>query len=170
MLFRSGNGSAPHFASEMFNTAAGIKLTHVPYKDSTPAVIDLIGGQVQVMFTGIPSVLAYIKSNRVRVLAVTGKTRTAALPDAPTVIEAGVPGYEVSPWFGVLVPARTPRERIEIANRAINTVLQKADVRRLLAAQGAAAAPGTSAEFAQRMRADIDKWTRVIRAAGIQSD
>src|SRR5258706_10429001 len=88
-----GAGSAPHFASEMFNTAAGVKLTHVPYKGSTPGVIDLIGGQVQVMFTGIPSVLAYIKTNRVRALAVTGKTRTAALPHVPTPIESGVPGY-----------------------------------------------------------------------------
>ncbi len=114
-----GNGSAPHFAAEMFNTAAGVKLMHIPYKGSTPAVTDLIGGQVQVMFTGIPSVLAYIKSNRVRAIGVTGKTRTAALPDAPTVIESGVPGYEVSPWFGVLVPAKTPAVIVTTLNREI---------------------------------------------------
>ncbi len=163
-----GNGSAPHFASEMFNAAAGIKLTHIPYKGSTPAVIDLIGGQVQVMFTGIPSVLANIKSNRVRALAVTGKTRTAALPDAPTVIEAGVPGYEVSPWFGVLVPARTPPAIVATLNREIVSVLRAPALRERFAVEGIDPVGDTPEHFAAYIKEEIVKWGKVVKATGMR--
>ena len=163
-----GNGSAPHFASEMFNAAAGIKLTHIPYKGSTPAVIDLIGGQVQVMFTGIPSVLANIKSNRVRALAVTGKTRTAALPDTPTVIESGVPGYEVSPWFGVLVPARTPPAIVATLNRGIVNVLRTPALRERFALEGVDPVGDTPEHFAAYIKEEIVKWGKVVKTTGMR--
>ena len=165
-----GNGSAPHFASEMFNTAAGVKLTHIPYKGSTPAVIDLIGGQVQVMFTGIPSVLANIKNNRLRAIAVTGKTRTAALPDVPTVIESGVPSYEVSPWFGVLVPARTPPAIVTILNHEIVAVLRAPALRERFAVEGIDPVGDTPDHFAAYIKEEIVKWGNVVKAIGMRAE
>jgi tripartite-type tricarboxylate transporter receptor subunit TctC len=163
-----GAGSAPHFASEMFNTAAGVKLTHVPYKGSTPGVIDLIGGQVQVMFTGIPSVLAYIKSNRVRALAVTGKTRTAALPDVPTVIESGVPGYVVSPWFGLLVPARTPPAVVATLHRETVKVLRSPALLERFAVEGVDPVGDTPDHFAAYIKEEIVKWGKVVKDTGMR--
>ena len=165
-----GNGSAPHFASEMFNTAAGIKLTHIPYKGSTPAVIDLIGGQVQVMFTGIPSVLAYIKSSRVRPLGVTGKTRTAALPEVPTVSETGVAGYEVSPWFGVLVPARTPSPIVATLNREIVKVLRTPALLERFAAEGVDPVGDTPEHFAAYIKEELIKWGKVVKDTGMRAE
>ena len=165
-----GAGSAPHFASEMFNTAAGVKLTHVPYKGSTPGVIDLIGGQVQVMFTGIPSVLAYIKSNRVRALAVTGKTRTTALPDVPTVIESGVPGYVVSPWFGLLVPARTPPAIIATLHRETVKVLRAPALLERFATEGVDPVGDTPEHFAAYIKEEIVKWGKVVKDTGMRAE
>ena len=163
-----GAGSAPHFASEMFNAAVGVKLTHVPYKGSTPGVIDLIGGQVQVMFTGIPSVLAYIKSNRVRALAVTGKTRTTALPDVPTVIESGVPGYVVSPWFGLLVPARTPPAIIATLHRETVKVLRSPALLERFATEGVDPVGDTPEHFAAYIKEEIVKWGKVVKDTGMR--
>jgi tripartite-type tricarboxylate transporter receptor subunit TctC len=165
-----GNGSAPHFAAEMFNTAAGVKLTQIPYKGSTPAVIDLIGGQVQVMFTGIPSVLANIKSNRVRALAVTGKTRAAALPDVPTAIEAGVPGYEVSPWFGLLVPARTPPAIVATLNRETVKALRAPALVERFAVEGVDPVGDTPEHFATYIKQEILKWGKVVKDTGMRVD
>lgn len=165
-----GNGSAPHFASEMFNTAAGIKLTHIPYKGSTPAVIDLIGGQVQVMFTGIPSVLANIKTNRVRALAVTGKTRTVALPDVPTVIEAGVPGYVVSPWFGLLAPARTPPAIVATLHRETVKVLRSPALLERFTTEGVDPVGDTPEHFAGYVKEEIVKWGKVVKDTGMRLD
>jgi tripartite-type tricarboxylate transporter receptor subunit TctC len=165
-----GAGSAPHFASEMFNTAAGVKLTHVPYKGSTPGVIDLIGGQVQVMFTGIPSVLAYIKTNRVRALAVTGKTRTAALPDMPTVIESGVPGYVVTPWFGLLVPARTPPAIVATLHRETVKVLRSPALLERFATEGVDPVGDTPEHFAAYIKEEIVKWGKVVKDTGMRAE
>ena len=165
-----GNGSAPHFASEMFNAAAGVKLTHIPYKGSTPAVIDLIGGQVQVMFTGIPSVLAYIRSNRTRVLAVTGQTRTAALPDVPTVVESGVPGYVVTPWFGLLVPARTPPAIVATLHREIVKILHSPALRERFASEGIDPVGDTPEHFAAYVKEELVKWGKVVKATGMRAD
>lgn len=165
-----GNGSAPHFASEMFNAAAGIKLTHIPYKGSTPAVIDLIGGQVQVMFTGIPSVLANIKTNRVRALAVTGKTRTVALPDVPTVIEAGVPGYVVSPWFGLLAPARTPPAIVATLHRETVKVLRSPALLERFTTEGVDPVGDTPEHFAGYVKEEIVKWGKVVKDTGMRLD
>jgi tripartite-type tricarboxylate transporter receptor subunit TctC len=165
-----GNGSAPHFASEMFNTAAGIKLVHIPYKGSTPAVIDLIGGQVQVMFTGIPSVLSYIKSSRVRALAVTGRERTAALPDVPTVIESGVPGYVVSPWFGVLVPARTPQAIISTLHREIVKVLRTPAIRERFPTEGVDPVGDTPEHFGAYIKEELVNWGKVVADTGMRAE
>src|SRR4051812_29525967 len=165
-----GNGSAPHFASEMFNTAAGIKLVHIPYKGSTPAVIDLIGGQVQVMFTGIPSVLSYIKSSRVRALAVTGRERTAALPDVPTIIESGVPGYVVSPWFGVLVPARTPQAIITTLHREIVKVLRTPAIRERFSTEGVDPVGDTPEHFGAYIKEELVKWGKVVADTGMRAE
>jgi len=165
-----GNGSAPHFASEMFNTAAGIKLVHIPYKGSTPAVIDLIGGQVQVMFTGIPSVLSYIKSSRVRALAVTGRERTAALPDVPTIIDSGVPGYVVSPWFGVLVPARTPQAIISTLHREIVKVLRTPAIRERFSTEGVDPVGDTPEHFGAYIKEELVKWGKVVADTGMRAE
>ncbi len=165
-----GNGSAPHFASEMFNTAAGIKLVHIPYKGSTPAVIDLIGGQVQVMFTGIPSVLSYIKSSRVRALAVTGRERTAALPDVPTIIESGVPGYVVSPWFGVLVPACTPQAIISTLHREIVKVLRTPAIRERFSTEGVDPVGDTPEHFGAYIKEELVKWGKVVADTGMRAE
>jgi tripartite-type tricarboxylate transporter receptor subunit TctC len=165
-----GNGSAPHFAAEMFNSAAGVKLTHIPYKGSTPAVIDLIGGQVQVMFTGIPSVLVYIKSSRTRAIAVTGQTRTAALPDVPTAVESGVPGYVVSPWFGLLVPARTPPAIVATLHREIVKILHSPALRERFAIEGVDPVGDTPEHFAAYIKEELVKWGKVVKATGMRAD
>jgi tripartite-type tricarboxylate transporter receptor subunit TctC len=163
-----GTGSAPHFASEMFNTAAGVKLNHVPYKGSTPGVIDLIGGQVQVMFTGIPSVLAYVKTSRLRALAVTGKTRTTALPDVPTVIESGVPGYVVTPWFGLLVPAHTPPAIVATLHRETVKVLRAPALLERFATEGIDPVGDTPEHFAAYIKEEIVKWGKVVKDTGMR--
>jgi tripartite-type tricarboxylate transporter receptor subunit TctC len=165
-----GSGSAPHFAAELFNTAAGVKLTHIPYKGSTPAVVDLIGGQVQVMFTGIPSVLANIKTHRLRALAVTGKTRTTALPDVPTVIESGVPGYVVSPWFGLLAPARTPSAIVTILHRETVKVLRSPALLERFATEGVDPVGDTPEQFAAYIKEEIVKWGKVVKDTGMHAD
>jgi tripartite-type tricarboxylate transporter receptor subunit TctC len=165
-----GSGSAPHFAAELFNTAAGVKLTHIPYKGSTPAVVDLIGGQVQVMFTGIPSVLANIKTHRLRALAVTGKTRTTALPDVPTVIESGVPGYVVSPWFGLLAPARTPSAIVTILHRETVKVLRSPALLERFATEGVDPVGDTPEHFAAYIKEEIVKWGKVVKDTGMHAD
>ncbi len=163
-----GVGSAPHFASEMFNTAAGVKLNHVPYKGSTPGVIDLIGGQVQVMFTGIPSVLANIKNNRLRAIGVTGRTRTAALPDVPTVIESGVTGYVVTPWFGLLVPARTPHAVVGTLNRETVKALRSPALLERFAVEGVDPVGDTPEHFAAYIKEEIVKWGKVVKDTGMR--
>lgn len=165
-----GVGSAPHFASEMFNTAAGVKLNHVPYKGSTPGVIDLIGGQVQVMFTGIPSVIAYIKSNRLRAIGVTGKTRTTALPEVPTVIESGVPGYVVTPWFGLLVPAHTPGAIVGTLHRETVKALRSPALLERFAVEGVDPVGDTPEHFASYIREEIITWGKVVKSTGMQVD
>ena len=163
-----GNGSTPHLAGAMFAAMAGIALTHVPYKGTAPATADLIGGQVQIAFLGIPTVLPHVKSGKLRVLAVTGRHRSPELPGVPTVDEAGVPGYELSPWYGLLAPAGTPRAIIGGLNAAVTQILRTAEMKEKLTAQGAEAAGGSPEEFAAVIRADTSTWSRVVRDAGIR--
>jgi tripartite-type tricarboxylate transporter receptor subunit TctC len=165
-----GNGSTPHLSAALFAAMAGIELTHVPYKGTAPATADLIGGRVQIAFLGIPAVLPHARSGRLRVLAVTGSSRSPELPGVPTVDESGVRGYEVSPWYGLLAPAGTPRAIVTRLAAETTRIARTAEMRGKLAAQGAEAGGGTPDEYAAVIRADTATWARVIREAGIRGE
>ena len=165
-----GSGSAPHLAAELFKTMADVRITHVPYKGSTPAITDTMSGQVQLTFTGIPSVMTQMKAGRLRPIGVTSLKRTAALPEVPTIAESGVPGYEVNPWFGVLLPARTPQPLVSRLNAEILKVLQLPATRERFAAEGFEAAGNSPAQFAAYIKTEQIKWGKVIKEAGIKAD
>ena len=166
----AGNGSLIHLASELFKTMTGIRMTHVPYKGIGAAYPDLIGGQIQLIVASIISALPQIRSQRLTALAVTGARRAPALPELPTVAESGVPGYAVSQWYGVQAPAGTAHNIVVRLNREIVTTLQLADVLAHLASDGAEAAGSTPQQFAAHIKAEREKWARVIRQAAIHAD
>jgi tripartite-type tricarboxylate transporter receptor subunit TctC len=166
----SGAGTSIHLCGELFKTMTGVSITHVPYKGSAPALTDLVGGTVQIMFDNLPSSLAFIKAGKLRALAVTTATRAAALPDVPTMAEAGVPGFEASSWFGMLAPAGTPREIVNRINSEVNRWLDSPEAREKLAAQGAIAAGGSPEDFAAHIAAETTKWSRVVRESGAKVD
>jgi tripartite-type tricarboxylate transporter receptor subunit TctC len=162
----SGSGAAAHLAGELFKTMAGVDLVHVPYKGAQPALTDVIGGQVQVMFATSASVIPFIKAGKLRGLAVTTARRSPSVPDLPTVSEAGVAGFEATTWHGVVVPAATPVPLIERLSRDIVSVLGQPDLRERLAALGAEVLAGTPHEFADYIAAEIPKWSKVVRDSG----
>jgi len=164
----AGIGSSGHLAGAMFETLAGTKMVHVPYKGMSQVLTDLMGGQVSLTFGTSASVVQHLKSGRLRALAVTGARRSHALPDLPTVAEAGVPGFEASLWYGAVGPARIPREIVERLNAEFVAVLKLADVRERLATQGVEAQPTTPEEFARIIVADIERWAKVIKRAGVK--
>jgi len=165
-----GVGSTPHLAGALFAAMAVIRIAHVPYKGTGPAMSDLLGGQVQIAVLGIPAVLPHVKSGKLRALAVTGKRRSPELPGVPTVEEAGVAGYEVSPWYGLLAPAATPREIVALLGGEVTKIVRGADLAEKLAAQGAEPAGGTPEEFAATLRAEAERWGRVIRDNDIRTE
>lgn len=162
-----GEGTMQQLAAELFKSMTHTQILHVPYKGTGQYVPDLIAGRVSMMFSGMPPVLPHVKTGKLRALAVTTATRSAALPDVPTVAEAGVPGYEASVWFGVLAPAKTPAAIVHRLNREIVAVLKRPDVRAQLAAQGVEPVGDTPDHFAQVMRADMRKYAAIIRSAKI---
>jgi len=166
----SGSGTSIHLSGELFKTMAGIDMTHVPYKGSSPALTDLIGGQVQIMFDNLPSALPQIKGGRLRAIAVTSLKRAPVLPDIPTINESGLPGFEASSWFGVLAPAGTPAPIVARINTEVNKWLQSADAREKLLGQGAEAAGGSPEQFANHIRAESEKWAKVVKASGAKVD
>ena len=166
----SGNGTSIHLSGELFKTMAGVQMTHVPYKGSAPALADLAGGQVQLMFDNLPSSLGLIKGGKLRAIAVTSTTRAAALPDVPTIAESGLPGFEASSWFGVLAPAGTPHEIVAKLNGAIGTWLATPEAKEKLLAQGAIAAGGSPEDFAQHIDRETAKWAKVVKASGAHID
>ena len=166
----SGNGTSIHLSAELFKTMAGVQMTHVPYKGSAPALQDLVGGQVQLMFDNLPSSLALIKGGKLKALAVTSSTRAAALPDVPTLAESGLPGFEASSWFGLLAPAGTPPPVIAKLNGEIAKWLATPEAKEKLLAQGANAAGGTAEEFAQFIAAETAKWQKVVKESGAKVD
>ena len=166
----AGNGSASHLAVELFAAMSGARLVHVPYKGSTPALADLIAGQVSLMMGVIPSTEPHVRSGRLRALAVTSAQRSAIVPDLPTVAEAGLPGFESTAWFAVLAPARTPEAVIARLNGEIRRLLQLTDVREKLQGQGAELQPGTPADLDRRIRLELDKWAKIIKASGAKVD
>ena len=164
----SGSGTWNHLFGELFNTTAKIGVTHVPYKGAAPAVTDLVGGHVEVMFAPFPPAIPQVKSGKLRSLAVSSAKRSGLFPDLPTVAESGLPGYEAEGWFAVLAPARTPHPLIVQLNKEINRVLTLPDVKASLAADGAEAAGGTPEQLAESIRAGSAKWGKLIRELGIQ--
>jgi tripartite-type tricarboxylate transporter receptor subunit TctC len=166
----SGSGTSIHLSGELFKTMAGVDMTHVPYKGSAPAITDLMGGQVQVMFDNLPSSLQQIKAGKLRAIAVTSAKRAPALPDVPTIAESGLPGFEATSWFGIVAPAGTPPAIIARINADIDQWLQSPDVKEKLLAQGAIAAGGTPEQFAAHIRSETEKWAKVVKASGAKVD
>ena len=163
----SGTGAASHLAGELFKSMAGVDMLHVPYKGTGQAVKDLIGGQIDVMFAPGETVMPQVKAGRLRALAVTSARRATAIPELPTVAEAGVPGYEAIGWFGLLAPAATPRAVIEKLSRDANAVLANPEVRTKMLALGAEPSGDTPEQFARFIHADQAKWTKLIQERGI---
>jgi len=163
----NGNGSSAQLAAELFNAMAGLRMTHIPYKGLSPALADLLTGQVQLMFSSMVAILPQVRAGRLRALAVTGRRRSALLPDLPTIAESGLPGYEASSWYGVLVPAGTPRAIVLHLNEAILKCLEEPDVQARLAADGAEAAGGSPEEFGEHIAAESARLGRLIRSLGI---
>ena len=166
----SGNGTSIHLAAELYKQMAGVDILHVPYKGSSPAVADLLGGQVQMMFDNMPSSLPHAKAGKLRALAVTSMTRSAALPDVPTLDEEGLKGFDATSWFGLLAPAGTPRDIVAKLNSASVKALASAEMRERLAAQGADPVGNTPDQFATFIKAEIDKWAKIVKASGARVD
>lgn len=163
----SGNGGGTHLAGELFNMEAGTRLQHIPYKGSGPAMSDLLGGQVQLMFSDAPTALQHIKSGRIKVLGVASRKRSGMLPDVPTVAESGLPGYEAYSWAALFAPAQTPQPLLDRINADFNVAMNDAGVRQRLLQAGAEADPGTQDQMRQRLHSEIVKWKKVIQTAGI---
>ena len=166
----SGNGTSIHLSGELFKTMTGVEMTHVPYKGSSPALTDLMGGQVQLMFDNLPSSLSFIKAGKLRALAVTSAGRSAALPELPTLAESGLPGFEASSWFGILAPAGTPKAIVDKINGAVVAWLATPEAKEKLSSQGAIAAGGFPDAFAKHIAAESAKWAKVVKASGAHVD
>jgi tripartite-type tricarboxylate transporter receptor subunit TctC len=166
----SGPGGAPHLAMELFKSLAKVNLVHIPYKGSGPSFADLIGGQVSLTSDSLVQALPYIRAERLRALGVLGAKRSPLLPDVPTIAESGVPDYELTNWFGLLVPAGTPRELITRINGAVVKVLQQPDVRERLVAMGADVVGSSPEEFGRFMQAESTKWAKVVKDANIRAE
>ncbi len=166
----SGSGSIMHVASEYFLDAAKIKVLHIPYKGTGPAVADTIGGQVQLVFGAVPVTLPHVKAGRLRALAVTTDKRIAAAPDLPTVAESGYPGYEVTNWHGLVGPKGLPRDIVARLNREIGEVVKGEEMKKNLAADGLEPAGGSPERFGQILKNEMARWAKVVQQAGIKLD
>jgi tripartite-type tricarboxylate transporter receptor subunit TctC len=165
----SGNGTSVHLSGELFMFMTGVKLLHVPYRGSAPALNDMLSGQVQVMFDNLPSSIGHIKAGKLRALGVTTAARAAALPDVPTVGET-VKGYEASAWFGIGAPKGTPAEIIDKLNNEVNAALRDDKMKERFATLGGTLMPGTPADFGKTIAAETEKWAKVVNFAGIHMD
>jgi len=165
----AGNGTSPHVAGELFKMMAGVNLVHVPYRGSAPALTDLLGGQVQVIFDPLPASIEYIRVGRLRPLAVTAAARSEVLPDVPTVGEF-LPGYEASNWWGVCAPKNTPAEIVDTLNREINAAVIDLKIKARLADLGGISLRGSPADFGKFIAAETEKWAKVVKFAGIKAD
>ncbi|MBY0265418.1 MAG: tripartite tricarboxylate transporter substrate binding protein [Burkholderiales bacterium] len=165
----ASTGGMPHLAGELFNTMTGAKLVHIPYKGAAPATTDLLAGQVQLMFNNMLSAMPQVKAGRLRAVAVTSSKRSSAAPELPTIAET-VPGYEASGWYGVLAPAAMPRELINRVNGEVNRIMKLPDVTQRLAGDGVEAVGITPEQFGAYLRAEVAKWNKVVKAAGIKAD
>lgn len=162
----SGNGSAQHLVGALFVTMAGAPLSHVPYKGSSQAMNDVLGGIVKVSFVGVPNALANLQAGKIKALAVTTKKRYAELPDVPTLDEAGVKGYDATVWLGLLAPPGTPRDIVDKLNTSITKILSTPDARKLMASAGVDVATSSPEDFATLMQSELERWGKVVRATG----
>jgi len=163
-----GNGNSTHLCAEYFMSLAKIDMTHVPYKGSGPAIVDLLAGQIHLMFANITAGLPQVKAGRLRALATSGDTRSHAAPNLPTVAESGIPGYVVTSWFGVMAPARTPQEIVGKLSGALHGAMRAKDLLEKLAGEGAEPAPTGPAEFGRLVASEVQTWAKVIKTAGLQ--
>lgn len=163
----SGTGTTLHLSAELFTSLAGIKMVHVPYKGTAPAVADVVAGQIDLAFAAAPSVLPLVHAGKLRMLAVTSGARSPVLPDVPTIAESGLSGYDVTPWFGVFATAGTPKSVIQKLNGEIRKIVASAEVRVTLEKQGAEPVSDNPEEFAVLLKAEIEKWSTVVKRAGI---
>ena len=161
-----GIGTVSHLEAEMLQQMAGIELTHVPYKGSSPALVDLLGGRTQIMFDSIASAMPQVRAGKLKAMAVAAERRASVLPDVPTVAEAALPGYRAESWLGILVPARTPRAVVERLNRELNALLADPKVRQTLVERGFEPQASTPEQFVERIRGDLLAWAKVVKAAG----
>ncbi len=166
----SGSGTSIHMSGELFKLLTGVDIVHVPYKGSALALTDLIGGQVSVMFDNLPPSMPHIRGGKLRALAITTTTRYPTLPDLPTMVEAGVPGYESSSWFGIMAPTGTPKDIVARLNAEVRKIMALPEVRERFDQQGAIASPGSPEDFDAFIRAEIAKWGKVVKASGAKVD
>ena len=165
-----GNGSAAHIAMESLKLRAGIFMSHIPYRGTAPSVQDLIGGQVDATFTGSPAVLPHLRSGRLRALAVSGSARLPALPEVPTVAEAGYQGFEADQWYGLVAPAGTPADIVTRLHAAVQRALATPEVQQQLASEGASPMPGTPQAFGELIAREIPRWREVVKAGNVRPD
>jgi len=165
-----GNGNSSHLAGELFKMQADVKMTHVPYKGDMPAIADLIGGQVQVMFATAGVILPQIRAGKVRPLGIAGPHRLAALPDVPAISESGLPGFDASAWFGISTQAAVPKDIVARLNQSINRIIQSAEFRAQLDKLSATPGGGSAQDYGVFVAAEREKWAKVVKAAGVQVD
>jgi len=165
-----GNGTSGHLGTELIKMAGKVDMVHVPYKGASPALTDLLGGQITIYLSSIPPAVPLIKSGRLKALGVTGSKRTASLPQVPTIAESGIPGYVVDNWYGVVVPAGVPKEIIARLNSELVRILGMPDIRERYALEGSESAPTTPEQFAHLIRDEQQKWAKAVRDAKVQID
>ncbi len=166
----AGIGSPPHLAGELFKTMAGVDAGHVPYKGATPALVDLMGGHIDFYFGGVSGALPHVKTEKVRALGVTSLKRSSQLPQVPTISEAGLPGYDIATWFGLLAPAGTPKELVGRLNSVITGIVNEPEMKAYLVGQGVDPVTNTPEQFAVFIQGEIPKFAKIIKAAGIQPE
>jgi tripartite-type tricarboxylate transporter receptor subunit TctC len=163
----SSTGNLTHLAAEVFNSMAGTKMLHVPYKGGNPAMLDILGGRVSIFFSTVAVARPHLQSGKIKGLGVTTARRSAALPNVPTISEAGLPGYEVSGWYGIVAPARTPRASIARVHSVVQSATRQPDVKEKLLALGVDVVESTPAEFGQRINSELAKWEKIVKPLGI---
>jgi len=166
----SGSGSTPHLAAELFNTLANVKMVHVPYRGTGPAIVGLMSGEASVMFMPTTNAVQLVKAGKLRGLAVTSSTRLSVLPQLPTVAESGLKGYESSQWYGMLAPAGTPAEILNVLNAHLVKIMQAPDMKQRMTDSGNVAVGSTRDAFAAHLKTEFDKWAKVIRQSGARVD
>jgi tripartite-type tricarboxylate transporter receptor subunit TctC len=166
----TSQGGSPHMSGELFKTMANVNIAHIPYKGAGPMLADLVGGQIQMGFDNMPSSIGFIRSGKIRALAVTTPQRWPGAPEIPTMAESGLAGYEVSAWFGLLAPAGTPKPVVDLLYKNVSDILKQAEVAKQLFDLGAEPGGNTPEAFARHIAQDVEKWTRVVAATGVKAE